>query len=192
MPSREHSPDPKLPAPGCSRPCGVSAARIVSIEIRHQGGAFARMPETPSAVGVRPCGFWLNAIAAVMPPGGRAGADEFGKDRVRSASSGSTATFRRPGHDPHDAPVKEDARRLGLSASFTTPHRGFRERQSAIQRAWITAGMLAARSSNNGAIQALPAPDRDTVRMANYVPFFSLQAIIQRKSNPPARDGSLW
>lgn len=174
------------------------------------------MPETPSAVGVRPCGFWLNAIAAVMPPGGRAGAeadltalrrnlapwvtgavflngiDEFGKDRVRSASSGSTATFRRPGHDPHDAPVKEDARTLGLSASFTTPHPGFRERQSAIRRAWITAGMLAARSSNNGAIQALPAPDRDTVRMANYVPFFSLQAIIQRKSNPPARDGSLW
>ena len=90
------------------------AAQIVSIEIRHQGGAFARTPETPSAVGVRPRGFWLNAIAAVMPPRGRAGAeadltalrrnlapwvtgavflngiDEFGKDRVRSAYAPET------------------------------------------------------------------------------------------------------
>jgi FAD/FMN-containing dehydrogenase len=89
-------------------------AQVVSIEMRHQGGAFARAPETPSAVGVRPRGFWFNAIAAAMPPKGRAGAeaeltalrrnlrpwvtgsvflngiDEFGADRVRAAYAPET------------------------------------------------------------------------------------------------------
>jgi FAD/FMN-containing dehydrogenase len=52
----------------------VPRSQIVSIEMRHQGGALARKPMVGSAVGQRPSGFWLNAIAAVMPPGGQAGA----------------------------------------------------------------------------------------------------------------------
>jgi FAD/FMN-containing dehydrogenase len=87
---------------------------LVIIEVRQQGGAFQRQPEVPSAVGIRPGGFWLNAIASTMPPGARAGAehtistigqriqqwttgslylnaiDEFGAGRVKQAYSPET------------------------------------------------------------------------------------------------------
>ncbi len=92
-------------------------SQVMVIEMRQQGGAFGRAPAVPNAVGVRAGGFWFNAIAAAMPPGGRAGAegelrqvraamkkwatgrvflngiDEFGGDRVRAAYA--DATWRR-------------------------------------------------------------------------------------------------
>lgn len=88
--------------------------QIVFMEMRHMGGAFARAPRQPSAVGVRPAGFWFNALAAAVPPGGRAlaesqlralsrgirpwtagrimlnGIDAFGAHRVQSAYQADT------------------------------------------------------------------------------------------------------
>lgn len=87
---------------------------VTMIELRHQGGAFARDPAVPSAVGIRPKGYMLNAIAAVLPGGGRQaaeaalsaiqtaarswatgqcflnGIDQFGAHRVRSAYASET------------------------------------------------------------------------------------------------------
>jgi len=84
-------------------------SQVMILEMRHQGGAFGRAPESPNAVGHRAQGFWFNAIGAAMPPRGREGAEadlravrsamkkyasgkvflngieEFGADRVRDA-----------------------------------------------------------------------------------------------------------
>ncbi len=88
-------------------------SQLVMIEMRHQGNALGRQPAVPSAVGVRPTGFWFNAVA-MMPPDGREaaqsqmtarrsamgkwatgsvclnGIDESGADRVRRAYSPET------------------------------------------------------------------------------------------------------
>ncbi len=81
---------------------------LMFVEMRHQGGAFGRPPETPNAVGVRAQGFWFNAIATTTSPFGCGGTqalsalrsalttwangrvflngiEEFGADRVPSA-----------------------------------------------------------------------------------------------------------
>jgi hypothetical protein len=89
-------------------------SRLGIIEMRHNGGAFARQPRVPSAVGMRPGGFWFNAIAGAMGPGGHEaaagelsalragmrrwatgnllvnGIEAFGADRVRAAYAPET------------------------------------------------------------------------------------------------------
>ena len=67
------------------------ASPVAIVEIRHQGGAFAREPATPSAVGVRCAGFWFNAIAAVNPANREATTSELGsiEQAMRPWATGS-------------------------------------------------------------------------------------------------------
>lgn len=56
---------------GIMQVVGAPSSAIKLVEVRHLGGAIAKLPESASAVGHRKAGFWINTIASAPDPATR-------------------------------------------------------------------------------------------------------------------------